>query len=671
MEAIAGGKLFSPGKIGHMELRNRVVMAPMVVQLAAENGAVTARSIDYYARRAKGGAGLVIVEATWIASGGKAFGCQIGLDRDALIPGHFDLVEAIHRHGAKAACQIHHGGARADPAFTGGTPVAPSAVAGFYIDNSHSTKSPDGTTVAPSAIAESGIPALPRELTQQEIAALVESYARAAGRAQRAGYDAVEVHGAHGYLIHEFLSPASNQRTDEFGGSEANRMRFAALVIRRVREVVGARFPILFRMSVESGYGIDEAVEIARAVEACGVDAIHVSIGGIAPITLVPPDTSPMARPEGWLTEYAHIIKNHVAVPIIVVGEIRHPRFAEDVLGQGKADFIALARPLLADPDWPAKALAGREDEIRHCISCDHCRLALLHTRPIRCLVNPEVGREREFESLGPAPRAKRVVVIGGGPAGLEAARAAAARGHHVRLFERAAEFGGQLRLAILPPQKEKIEWLRQCLITQAQKAGVELFASTPFHPEVLAQGEADAAVIATGARPRDEKIAGACVDQVVTAWDVLDCRPPASDLDVIVLGGRQMGCETAEFLAERRNRVTLVSRSSAGDLAGDAVASYRGPLLARLRRLGVVIYTQCDVSEMRDGKAIIVDADGRKEAVVGADLVVLARGSVSDTTWVDELREKVPEVYVVGDCIEPRDIASALYEGAWGGNQI
>lgn len=237
MQTTARSKLFAPGKIGHMELRNRVVMAPMVVQLAAENGAVTARSIDYYARRADGGAGLVIVEATWISPEGKAFACQLGLDRDALIPGHFDLVEAIHRHGAKAACQIHHGGARADPTLTG------------------------GTTVAPSAVAEAGIPVVPRELSQQEIAALAEAYAHAARRTQRAGYDAVEIHGAHGYLIHEFLSLASNRRADEYGGDAAKRMRFAALVIRRVREAVGARFPILFRMSAEGGYGIDEAGE--------------------------------------------------------------------------------------------------------------------------------------------------------------------------------------------------------------------------------------------------------------------------------------------------------------------------------------------------------------------------------------------------------------------------
>jgi 2,4-dienoyl-CoA reductase-like NADH-dependent reductase (Old Yellow Enzyme family)/thioredoxin reductase len=639
-------ELFSPGRIGWMQVRNRVVMAPMVVQLATESGAVTGRTVDYYVRRANGGAGLIIVEATYVAPEGKAFACQLGIDRDALVPGHFELAEAIHRSGAKVALQIHHGGARANPALTG------------------------GVLVAPSAIAEEGVATLPRALSEQEIEDLADRYARAALRAQRAGYDAVEIHGAHGYLIHGFLSPASNQRADAYGGSTQNRLRFAGLVVRRVRAAVGARFPLLFRMSAEGGYGIDEAIEIARALDSWGVEAIHVSVGGTAPIALVPPDTSPMARPEGWLTAYASAIKKNVSVPVIVVGEIRHPRFAEEVLAQGKADYIALARPFLADPDWPAKAQAGRDDEIRHCISCDYCRLALFHTRPIRCLVNPEVGREREFAAVLPAKAAKRVIVAGGGPGGLEAARIAALRGHRVVLYERSAELGGQLPLAVLPPQKEKIEWLRQCLITQARNAGVELRTSTAFDPGALKRGEADAVVMATGARPRQEPLPGARAGQVVTAWDILQGRPPAKGLGVVVLGGRQMGCETAEFLAERGNRVTLVSRSPSRDLAIDVVASYRAPLLARLRRLGVTLRTSCDVREIRNAQAIVVEADGT-ERFADADLLVLARGSVSEPTALALLRTVVPEVYAVGDCVEPRAIAEAIYEGALAGSRI
>lgn len=646
LEATPCPKLFSPGKIGWMELRNRVVMAPMVVQLAAESGAVTERTVDYYARRAKGGAGLVIVEATYIAPGGKAFACQLGMDRDALVPGHFDLVEAIHRNGAKVALQIHHGGARANPALTG------------------------GVLVAPSPVAEEGISTVPRALTGLEIEELADCYARAAQRAQRAGYDAVEIHGAHGYLIHQFLSPVSNRRADAYGGSPEKRLRFAGLVVRKVREAVGARFPLLFRMSAEGGYGIDEAVEIARALDSWGLDAINVSVGGTAPISLLPLDTSPMARPEGWLTAYADAIKKRVSVPVIVVGEIRHPQFAEKVLAQGKADYIALARPFLADPDWPAKAESGRDEEIRHCISCDYCRLALLFTRPIRCLVNPETGREREFAAVAPAPKAKRVIVVGGGPAGLEAARTAAVRGHRVVLYERSAELGGQLPLAVLPPQKEKIEWLRQCLVTQTRKAGVELRTSTTFRPEALAPGEADAVVVATGARPLEERLPGAKAGQVVSAWDVLQGRPSAKGLAVVVLGGRQMGCETAEFLAERGNRVTLVSRSPAGDLAVDVVATYRAPLLARLRRLGVALRTRCDVREIRNVQAIVIDEGGGEETV-GADLVILARGSVPAPTALELLRTLVPEVYAVGDCVEPRAIAEALYEGALAGSRI
>ena len=512
-------RLFSPAKIGQVTLNNRVVMAPMVTLLGSDTGAVTQRMLDYYAERARGDVGLIIVEATYIHPSGKAFPCQLGIDREGTLPGHFELVETIHRYGARAAIQVHHAGAHIAPMYCEATPVAPSPV------------SPPGSDT------------VPQELTVAEIEELADAFARSAERAKRAGYDAVELHGAHGFLIHHFLSPASNRRTDRYGGNLENRLRFPLLVVSRVREAVGSRYPLLVRMSAEGGYGLEEATEIARAFEQAGIDCIDVSIGGTAPTTLVLPHTSPMAIPEGYLVPHAATIKRALSIPTIAVGEIRHPLFAEQVLARGEADLIALARQFLADPEWPYKADEGLDEEIRLCISCDYCRLALRHNRPIRCLVNPAVGRERELAQPKPAEPSKRAIVVGGGPAGAEAARIAALRGHNVTLYEREREMGGQLWLAAAPPHKGKIHWFREHLEKAVRKAGVKILTSQAFDPSMLDRPGADVLILATGARPIRLDAPGADGGNVVYADDLLSGKTQTAGERVAVLGGRQVGC--------------------------------------------------------------------------------------------------------------------------------
>jgi len=634
-------KLFEPGRIGSLELKNRLVMPPMGTNYALKDGSVTQRQIDYYEERAKGGVGLVVLELSCVDSPvGKAAARQIVIDDDRFIPGLSKLAEAIRRHGAKAAIQIHHAGRQTWSRLTGNQPVAPSPV--------------------PMSGGEQ-----PRELTPSEIAALVDRFAEAAERARRAGFDGVEIHGAHGYLISEFLSPLSNLRQDAYGGSVENRARFLLEVIESIRKRVGRDYPVWCRLSamemgVEGGITLEETQAVAQLAEKAGVDAIHVSAH-----QLTPARRPPMAQPPCIFVPLAEGIKKVVSVPVIAVGRIP-PELGEGVLRDGKADFISIGKALLADPHLPQKVAMGSMEDITPCICCLTCLDSLSWRKDgLCCVVNPTLGREREYE-LKPAESPKKVVVVGGGPGGMEAARVAALRGHEVLLFDDGDELGGQLLLAVKPPFKDTIETFRRYLVGQVTKLGVELRLRQRFTANALSEIKPDIVVLAAGAKPFIPQIPGVQSKKVLQANEVLTGAETGER--VAVIGGELVGCETALYLVEQGKKVTIMRRGP--ELAAKVQQFIREPLVGRLQFKGVSILTSVEYEEITEAGVVIRTGAGERK-VVEADTVVLAAGAVPNTELLADLQGKVARVFSVGDCSEPRGIREAVEEGYRAGIDI
>ena len=616
--------MFSPINIGTVTVPNRFVVPPMGNNFANTDGSMSERSAAYYEARAKGGFGLITIESTVVykqAKGGPRKPC---LFSDEVVPSFKRVADACHAYGAKVSIQLQHAGPEGNSKLTGYPLKAASAI-------------------APSAGRE-----IPEAMPTEEVYRLIECYGDAARRAQLAGIDMVEVHCAHGYLVITFISARTNKRTDEFGGCFENRMRLPRLIIENIRKKTGGNMPILCRINArdegDGGVDVHDAAAIAAYLEqVCGVDAIHVTRSIHIHDEFM---WAPNITHGGFNAELGAEIKRAVSVPVILVGRFTEPQYAELLVKQGRADLIAFGRQSIADPELPNKARNGQLEKLTPCIACLlGCVPNMLQGRPITCAMNPCAGREAE---LKPAEVRKNVVVIGGGPGGMYAARLCALRGHSVTLLEKDAELGGHFLVASYPPGKGEISGAIRSFIVNCREAGVDIRTGTEATPELVASLKPDAIIIATGSVPLRLPIPGLDSCGCSTAEDVLTGKADTGKR-VLVVGGGMVGCECVEFLTEREHIVDMVEMKPV--IGEDIVPEARKYIMANLEKHKVTQRVNARVKQFyADGVDFTDTVTGEDAAMRGYDSVVLAMGYRSNNTLEEQLKDLAPQVIVIGE---------------------
>lgn len=673
--------LFSPMKIGNVEIKNRIVMAPMCMGFGQYNGCATETMMDYYEERAKGGVGLIFTEITRIndITGASSFG-QLGMSHDYQIPALREMADRIHKHNCKIMVELHHPGRQNLGLMIGTVPICnigSKLMGNLYTKILTQAVIPQGKklqdkhivprTVAPSKCERSKMSdSVNRELSVNEIKRIICQFIEGAVRVKKAGCDGVELHAAHGYLIQQFLSPNTNKRTDQYGGSLENRMRFLLEIIDGIRLNCGKDFPIVVRLTVDEmyseigqngkGYNLEEGIKMAKILSDKGIDAIDVSSAAydtfnywLEPTTFTP----------GWRKYLASEVKKVVDIPVIAANLIRSPKQAEMQLEEGTQDFISLGRPLIADPHWPNKVKSGNENLIKRCVCCLYCFESMMkgaykYTHG-NCSVNPFVGRENV--SLKQNGNGRKVLIIGAGCAGLTAAELLSKRGFDVTVLEKESKQGGQLNLASKPPHKEKINWVCEDLLSNAINSGAKVLFDIKADKNIIASYLPEIVITATGGNAIHPKSFNG--DNVVTVTQVLNGSIDISNKKVAVIGSGMTGLETSELLVSKGNKVTVVEM--ADKIAPGAWFQQLDDALPVLEKAGTEFLTSHKLLSVSSSGIELENLKEKKAVAIKVDLVVLSLGVRSDNSLYNDIKNSDSyKVYNIGDSNKIGRIANA-----------
>lgn len=675
------GKLFESGKIGNVEIKNRIVMSPMCMGFGQFNGCATKTMMDYYEERAKGGVGLIFTEITRIndVTGASSFG-QLGMSHDYQIPALAEMADRIHRHGAKIMVQLHHPGRQNIGLMIGTVPLSVACekiMGGLYAKMLTKYIIPPGKKLqdkhivppvsAPSKCERSKMSdSVNKELSNKAVKRLICQFVEGAVRVKKAGCDGVELHASHGYLIQQFLSPNTNKRTDEYGGSLENRMRFLLEIIDGIRKNCGKDFPIVVRLTVDEmydrvgqkgkGYGLDEGLKMAKILSDKGIDAIDVSSGAYDTFNYW---LEPTTFECGWRKNLAEEVKKVVNIPVIAANLIRSPKQAEKQLEDGIQDFVSLGRPLIADPHWANKVKEGNEKLIKRCVCCLYCFESMMENAYKydhgRCSVNVFVGREKD--ELMKDGSNRKVVIIGAGCSGLTAAELLAKRGFNVIVLEKESTVGGQLSLASKPPHKDKLDWVCQDLLENVKALGVEVKFNTTATVELIKEMKPEIVINATGGNaiyPNAFKGENVC-----TVTEILDGNIKLENKNVVVIGSGMTGLETSELLVSQGNKVSIVEM--ADKIAPGAWFQHVDDAIPVLKKADTKFYVSHKFVKFDDGKVVLERVSDSQTVELNADFVVLSLGVRPDNALFEEL-QKCSEFksYNIGDSVKIGRIANA-----------